>query len=160
MWSLGQGSEPNIPCKQGRGLARWLGELAWFQVFIFSSFIQHLTTHKKKYIVHALQMRYRNLFFSLQVWTSPGLHKTPPRVQNSLEVLHCWWSCRRRKGATCETKPLCLSPTGLLGNSCWIIYREHLHICCFVMSHCQLAASNFWADYQPCSRREGNASDN
>lgn len=38
----------------------------------------------------------------------------PHRVQGSLEVLCCCWSHRRRKGPTCEIKPVCLSLTGLL----------------------------------------------
>jgi len=102
-------------------------------VLIFISFIPHCTTHKKKHIVHALQMRYRNWVHYFLGVNIIRAEQIPHRVQGGLEVLHCWWSRRRRKGPTCKTKPVCLSFTGLLANSCWIIYADHLHVCSVVL---------------------------
>lgn len=123
------GFEPNISCQYGCALERWLSKIS--QCGSRCSFIPHWTTHKKKEFVYAV--RHRNLVIFSSSVNVIRVAKNPNRAQGSLEVLHCWWSHRGRKGLTCETKPVCLSLTGLLANRFWIIYTEHLHICSVVL---------------------------
>lgn len=60
-----------------------------FQVLIFSSFIPHWTAHKKKYIVHAVQMRHRDFVIFSSGVNIIRAAQNPYRVQGSLEVLPC-----------------------------------------------------------------------
>lgn len=146
MWGLRHSLEPNVSWKYG---CAFQGESVMghcvdpFVVLIFSLFIPRWTSHKKKYIFHALQMKHRtwvicslgvNIIRVAQKQIKNKQTKTNnPWSTRCLEVLYYWWSHRKSKRPTCETKPVCLSLAGLLANRCWIIYRENLPICSVVL---------------------------